>query len=273
MPTLPWLLSGIAGAAAWAWWQRARRAELALAHQDSPLPPDWLGWVEANVPLYRRMPSPLQAELLGRTVEFLNQKNFEGFGLKVSPEMKVTVAAQACLLWLRRQGAPFPALHTVRLFPSSFRAGDNPIRREPNEGGLSDRLDGEACPDGVIAMAWDEARRSGRHLDGENLVLHEFAHNLDQASGATDGVPHRDHCPHLGAWSRAHQDGFKKLQTRLKRRAPALLDAYAASNEAEFFAVATEAFFERPERLKALSPKFYRVLTHYYRVDPSAWSG
>jgi Mlc titration factor MtfA (ptsG expression regulator) len=184
----------------------------------------------------------------------------------LTDKMRLTIAAHAALLLLGRETDYYPDLVSVLVYPSAYRA---PMAEE--HGGIvtegeEDRF-GESWQQGVVVLAWDEARAGARDLhDGENVILHEFAHQLDTEDGAADGVPVLEQRGDYAAWARALRPEYERL-----RRAPdeSVLDAYGAEDPAEFFAVATEAFFERGAELRERHPALYAELSRFYRLDPA----
>ena len=151
---------------------------------------EWREILERNVPLYRRLPEELRGQLHGLIQVFLAEKHFEGCkGQRITEEIKVTVAGQACLLLLNRPGHYYPKLKTILVYPQVYvaqtRYGDGFIEVE----GLGAR-EGESWQDGPVVLAWDSVRHGAANVrDGRNVVLHEFAHQLDQEDGEADGAP------------------------------------------------------------------------------------
>jgi hypothetical protein len=245
-----------------------RRAKL----RATPLDDARRAILARNFPYWTRLSPDDRRELEGHVQVFLAEKSFEGCGgLVLTDEMKVTVAAQACLLLLRRvaSDAPcYPGLDVILVYPKAFRAPE--AQREGAvviEGG-SGRL-GESHQRGIVVVSWDDVRRGAADPnDGRNVVFHEFAHQLDQADGAADGAPELDRPSMYGPWAATLGAEFEGLVEDAERRRKTVLDKYGASHPAEFFAVATEAFFEKPRQLKAKHPELYEQLAAFYRQDP-----
>jgi Mlc titration factor MtfA (ptsG expression regulator) len=241
-----------------------------LRLSSDPIPDAWLGIVDANVPLARRL-SPDERQRLLRLVQlFLAEKHFEGCGgLTVSEEMKVTIAAEACLLLLHLEGPPYPALRTVLVYPRGFVPK---TVRSLQTGEIAEPpapLIGESWQDGVIVVSWDDVVRGARSpLDGENVVLHEFAHQLDEEDGAGDGAPVLP-ASALRTWGRVLSDEYERLRQDAAADRRTVLDPYGATNKAEFFAVATETFFEQPVQLERDHPELYAQLKQFYGQDPA----
>lgn len=250
--------------------RRRRRSQL----REQPFPPEWRRILERNFPLYAKLPPEDQEELRGDIQVFLAEKRFEGCGgLAVTDEIRVTIAAQACLLLLHRENDDYPRLDSILVYPSAYTA--RTLERLPGgavQEGLSARL-GESWSRGAVVLSWDDVRRGAADIhDGHNVVLHEFAHQLDQANGAAQGLPVLDQRSMYVAWARVLGAAFAELRDEIARGHPTLLDAYGATNPAEFFAVATECFFEKPQALKNRHPELYQELKEFYRQDPTAYN-
>ncbi len=246
------------------WWQRRRRTRV----RARPFPPDWRAVVQRNVPLFSRLGASDQRELLQHTLVFLDEKRFEGAGgLAITDEIRVTIAAQACVLLLHRPDDYFPDLVTVIVYPATFVTPHKSMENGLVTEGQAVTL-GQSWTRGNVVLAWDAALGGGRDMrDGHNVVLHEFAHQLDQEDGQADGAPPLPTRGMYGPWARVLGAEFERLQ----RGAASVLDAYGGTNPAEFFAVATEAFFEKPLQLKNKHPQLYAQLAQYFRQDPAAW--
>ena len=185
--------------------------------------------------------------------------------------MRVTIAAQAAFLLLGRGGS-FGNLREVLVYPGRFIAP----RSEPGAAGVvhesRDVLAGQSWQRGQVILAWDAVRDGAADPhDGGNVVMHEFAHQLDQAHGAANGAPYIGRGPVQQHWARVMSREFAELRGRIAREEPGVIDPYGATSPAEFFAVATEAFFERPQALHDERPALYEQLARCYRLDPLAW--
>lgn len=184
--------------------------------------------------------------------------------------MKATIAAQACLLLLRRDAEVYPGLFSILLYPHPYVAVDRVVEGGIVTEGEVVRL-GETWSRGSLVLSWDDVRRGAADPhDGHNVVLHEFAHQLDQQDGASDGTPPLPGRSRHAAWARVLGAAYDDLVGRIHERRPSVLDAYGATNPAEFFAVATECFFERPAALERGYPDLYAELRRFYRRDPAA---
>ena len=246
-----------------------RRARL----RRRPFPPQWRAILRRRVPLFRALPADLQLQLKKHIQVFLGEKAFVGCaGLAVTDEMRVTIAAQACLLILNRRSSHFGNLRQVLVYPNAFVVDQ---RRADAAGVLQSRrqvLAGESWSLGQVVLAWDDAVEGAAIADdGRNVVIHEFAHQLDQESGVANGAPQLFGGARRERWARVLGDEFAALRRRAEAGQSSLLDDYGASDPAEFFAVASEAFFERPQRMADEHGALYAELSAYYRVNPLSW--
>ncbi|PYK37386.1 MAG: hypothetical protein DME60_12600 [Verrucomicrobia bacterium] len=238
-------------------------------------PDDWLATIKRNVEFFQRLSVRDQAELLGHVQVFLAEKRFEGCdGLEITDEVRVTIAAQACLLLLHRKTDYFPRLLTILVYPSTYVAEERRhLHGHVWQEGKMARLGETGRWLGAIVLAWDAVKLGAADpADGKNVVLHEFAHQLDYENHAEDGAPALETRDQQVSWQEVMRAEFASLRTADETGIPTLLDTYGASNPAEFFAVATEAFFERPRALNARHPKLYAELRRYFQQDPVEYS-
>lgn len=274
-PLLPfYLLSGLALAfVVWLlarpWWVEKRRDKL----RGQPFPPDWRRILQQRVPYLARMPVDLQLQLKRHVQVFLAEKPFLGCGgLVITDEIRVTIAAQACLLLLERPADYFPKLRQVLVYPGPFVV--NRVRTD-SAGVLQDLrqvLSGESWSQGQVILSWDDvAAGAADPADGRNVVIHEFAHQLDQESGHANGAPLLRTRAAYSRWSRVFSEEFARLRQRAEAGHASLLDDYGATDPAEFFAVASEAFFELPQRVADEHPALYQELRRFYCIDPLTW--
>jgi Mlc titration factor MtfA (ptsG expression regulator) len=250
------------------WFKRRRRSAL----RRRPWPPEWRAIVDKNVPYVARLPAADRAELEGHVQVFLAEKRFEGCGgLALTDEIRVTIAAQACVLLLHRDDDVYPNLRSILVYPTTYLVAGG---RRTADGLVSDEAQarlGESWRRDVVVLAWDSVLSGAADLhDGQNVVLHEFAHQLDQEDGAGDGAPILPRRSMYVAWARVLGHEFERLVHDAQTRHRSLLDRYGATNPAEFFAVATETFFEKPRQLRAKHPALYEQLQLFYRQDPAA---
>ena len=247
-----------------------RRARL----RAEPVPAKWRQVAEQNLPIFRRLTSPDQDELLQHVQVFMAEKHFEGCGgLELTDEIRITIAAQACLLLLHRETDYYPHLRSILVYPSGYTAfGEHHVEGGIWEEGADDRLGHTERQLGALVLAWDAARHGARDpTDGENLVLHEFAHQLDFEDASTNGTPALESRAEYLAWGRVMSEEFDALRSAADAGEATLIDQYGTENPAEFFAVVTEAFFERPHALKRRHGALYERLASFYRQDPTAF--
>ncbi len=210
-------------------------------------------------------------ELKQHILIFLTEKHFFGCGgLTITDEIRVTIAAQACVLLLHRETDYYPGLHSILVYPAAYVA--KATRRLAGgivEEGFDVRL-GESWHHGSVVLSWDDVRRGSADVrDGHNVVFHEFAHQLDSSEGQGDSSAVLQEWSTFIAWARVLHKNFIKLQQDLSGNKPTLLGSYAGQNPAEFFAVATEYFFERPKDLQKTYPDLYRELSNFYHQNPA----
>ena len=248
---------------------RRRRARL----RSRPFPAAWREVIDRRVPYCRRLPAHLRSELESQVQVFLGEKSFVGCaGQRIDDEVRVTIAAQACLLVLNRRDYCFPNLREVLVYPAAFVV--DKVRSEPSGVLLEQRhaLAGESWSRGQVILSWEDVLHGAADdQDGRNVVIHEFAHQLDQEKGYANGAPWLGSRHRYPRWSQVMHAEFARLQHAATLGHPSLLDAYGARDPAEFFAVASEAFFEQPRSMAALHPELYEELRHAYRVDPAGF--
>lgn len=253
------------------WFKKRRRRQLLR----EPFPREWWEHLQHNLPLYRSLPPPLQIRLRDLVRIFVAEKEWVGCnGLELTDEIRVTIAAQACLLLLGFDDLDFcyDGVATILVYPGAFATADL-----PNTLGLvSPEMPtyGEAWQRGPVVLSWEHAAEGGRHGDdGRNLVIHEFAHQIDGLDGHMGGTPPLPSAQLEHRWQEVLESEYGRLVRHLQQGRPTLLDPYAATNRAEFFAVSTEFFFERPAELSRHHPAWYGLLRELYRIDPAHWTG
>lgn len=240
---------------------------------QASFPDRFVAVLEKNISIYPRMPAQLQQQLQRLIKQFLYEKSFYGCGgLEINDEIRVTIAGQACLLLLNRKPRVYPELRSILVYPSAFVAP----RMEVAPGGVvtysEEGLLGESWGDGRVILAWDHVQQGARNFsDGHNVVLHEFAHQLDSESGSTNGAPLLGSQSSYRSWAAVLSREFAALQSDALHHNQTLLDHYGATDPAEFFAVATEAFFEQPAQMAEHHPELFNELKKYYRIDPQEW--
>lgn len=238
----------------------------------SPFPSAWSRIIEQNVPCYQGV-HPEEREHLEELIKvFISEKHFEGCGgLTITDEIKVTVAAQACLLLLNLSIDYYAELVTVLVYPSGFN-----FRQQQRDAiGTVSESDvpaaGLSSSHGVIVLSWPDTVSGALNPgDGMNVVFHEFAHQLDQLDGVMNGAPLLNSASMYREWSRVLSAEYEQLQRDISLNQDSVIRAYGATQPAEFFAVVTEIFFEQPDRLKRDHPALYDEFQSYYRQDPAA---
>ncbi len=249
----------------------ARRQQKRRVLLSKPFPPEWSAILKENLPPYQKISPQLQQQLHGYIRIFIAEKSFEGCGgLTLTDEIKVTIAAQACMLLLNRNCDCYPKLYSILVYPSTYVADTrNSLDFHPTKSSV--RL-GESWNHGAVVLAWDSVKRGVLNFrDGHNVAMHEFAHQLDQEDGRGDGVPILEMRSAYSAWSQVFSKEYELLQHKTITGKKSVMDKYGATDPAEFFAVATETFFEKPLQLKKKHPELYHELQGFYKVDPVEW--
>jgi MtfA peptidase len=241
--------------------------------RDQPFPAAWREILNRRVPYFRLLPADLQIQLKKHIQVFVAEKQFTGCdGLAITDEVRVTIAAQACLLILNRWTDYFPNLRQILVYPGAFIV--ERLRAEPS-GILQEQrqvLSGESWSQGQVVLSWEDAIEGAAVVDdGRNVVIHEFAHQLDQEKGYANGAPPLLRRGRLQRWSQVLGEEFGKLQQQAAFGQPSLFSHYGATDPAEFFAVISEVFFEQPQRMASEHPALYGELRNLYRVDPLSW--
>ncbi|MFY9514083.1 MAG: M90 family metallopeptidase [Rubrivivax sp.] len=263
----------LAAASSWLWGPPLWRAQRRWRVRRLPFPQAWREILRQRMPYFARLPADLQLQLKKHIQVLVAEKPVIGCaGLEVTETMRVLVAAQAGLLLLNRPAGFFPQLRQVLLYPGAFVV--DRVQRDGAglENGERRVLLGESWQQGQVILSWaDVLAGAAQPGDGHNVVIHEFAHQLDQESGPANGVPFLGRRDRYARWAATLSAAFQALRERVARGDDGVLDAYGAQDAAEFFAVASEAFFERPEALAAEQPALFGELADYYRVNPLSW--
>lgn len=257
------------------WWRHRQRA----ARMAVPLTAEFRAIIERNVPVARPLPAALSEKHEALVGVFLAEKQFVGCnGLAINDEIRVTIAALACLLVIGRRGH-YDELQSVLVYPTAFWVEDE-VEDEAGVVGRRRRiLSGEAWQSSRVILSWEDVAEA-RDFPGEgyNVALHEFAHYLDaEGRGLQAPPPVADaggggSVRSLDAWSHDLAFEFERHLDAVDRGADTLIDPYAAEDESEFFAVVTEEFYERPRELLGRHPRLYALLQEFYAVDPARWS-
>src|SRR6267378_5322650 len=239
-------------------------------------PGKWLSLIQRHVVFFHRLSASDRAELLGHIQVFLAEKRFEGCGgFAITDEVRVTIAAQACLLLLHRETDYFPHLLTILVYPLTYMVEEKrQVGEHVWEEGTVSRLGETGRRMGSLVLSWGAVKHGAADpSDGKNVVLHEFAHQLDFENDAADGVPGLATREQQLAWAAVMRVEFASLRAADESGIPTLLDTYGATDPVEFFAVSVEAFFERPRALRARHPKLYAELQKYFQQNPVEYSG
>ena len=249
------------------WLKRRQRAHIV----EEAFPPAWQAILGRNVPVVSKLDAAEKKKLEDIVRIFVAEKHFEGCaGLDMTDEMRVTIAGQACVLLLHLDEEDvFRTVESVLVYPSVYRA---PSVTRPG-GIVIDEVTraGESWRQGTLVLAWDEVLRSA-HDPRHNVVLHEFAHALDQENGSADGAPSLPARAMYGPWARILGAEYDQLTREIREGHRTSIDPYGATSPAEFFAVVTEAFFGQPVELRSRHPALYDQLRAFYRQDPASRS-
>jgi Mlc titration factor MtfA (ptsG expression regulator) len=249
------------------WWEQRRRRRILAA----PFPDAWRSTLRRNMRHFGYLDAGEAARLCELVQVFVAEKYWEGCGgLEMSDEIRVTIAGQACLLALGFEREPYSNVETILVYPSTVkpRRVEDPIFAAPRIVPDTQYLLGEAHQRGPVILTWDAVRQGGRHPElGHNVVYHEFAHKLDMLDGAVDGVPPLAGRPQYDRWVAVCTAAYEELRRGFDQGIETFLDPYGLSDQAEFFAVVTEAFFDEPVRLRNLHPELYAVLSEFYRQE------
>ena len=267
------IILGLLTLAGLIWFVRNQRAK---AQRDellqTPLIPEHVDILIRNVPLYNRLPEALREPLQGCISYFLAEKVFVGCdGFVITDEVRLTIAGNACLLVLSREKKYFPGFETILVYPDTY------VAKEVRYDGMiavyeeSTRA-GESWHRGPIVLSWADVKRgSGTEHDGHNVVLHEFAHKLDEENTVMDGLPVLREREHYQEWASVLTREYDAFMERVEGGTNDVIDEYGAVSAPEFFAVATESFFEKAQLMQAKLPDLYRQFQTFYGLDPTQW--
>lgn len=247
---------------------RLRRRKALERIDNLPFPASYEA-ILAQTPHYGRLPNPDQEALRRAIVRFIHTKEFIGIGIDADNEMKVLIAFYACLLLLRKNAPlPYPGLSTILIYPDSVL-----IEHNRTDGGIHTSeevaIDGQSA-NSTVVITWDAARNEALAMGPDNLILHEFAHEIDFMDGEIDGIPPMDE-KHYDAWVEVLDKEFDTLNALVHDKAELgkynLFGLDAAQDEAEFFAVATERFFGESAVFKEHFADLYDQFTTFYGID------
>jgi len=251
------------------YWREYQRNKI----KKQPFKKQWHKIIQQRIPYFRQMPADLQLQLKQHIQVFLFEKEFVGCnGVEINDDIRITIAAQACLLLLNRKTNYYPKLQTILVYPRAFIKAQT----KQNIGGVQytqkQILLGESWDIGKVVLSWEDTVHGAEIVnDGQNVVIHEFAHQLDQENGRANGAPILGRGQSYQSWSKIFTEQFELLKKKAAMGTPSLFDYYGASEPAEFFAVASEVFFEKAQQFSNEYPILYRQFTQYYKVDPINW--
>ncbi len=235
-------------------------------------PAHWQVIVERRLPFLQKLDEAEQKQLHDMIKLFVAKKNFYGCGgLEINDDIRVTIAAEACLLLLNRNTGVYPALKHILVYPSAFKVDRQQHNPDGTVSQIQSGLLGESWDNSKVILSWDDVEHGIENFnDGHNVVLHEFSHQLDSEDGSANGAPilKKNSCQ---VWAKVLSTEFEALVKASENHDKAVMDYYGATNPAEFFAVATEVFFEKPQQMSNKHPELYNEFKTYYCVDPLLW--
>jgi Mlc titration factor MtfA (ptsG expression regulator) len=239
--------------------------------KSAPFPPAWEHLLERRVPLYGRLPEEDRVEIKGHIQVFLAEKSFEGCGgFLLTDEVRLSIAAQACLLLLHRDSDYFPGLSSIVVYPREYLAPQADVDESGVVTEWTDLLSGESSRVGTIVLSWEDVMAEGLETHGTyNVVLHEFAHQLDAEDGITSGTPLLSRRSGNRTLVEGLERGYQRLKDEVLQGRATVLDPYGEESLEEFFAVATECFFVHPLSLRQWDYGLFAELMRYYRQNPA----
>ncbi|HZZ29782.1 MAG TPA: M90 family metallopeptidase [Pirellulales bacterium] len=250
-------------------WFRARHRQQLLRE---PFPAEWFSVLSQQVRHYRYLDAEKRARLQGCVQVMVAEKDwFGGSGFQLTDTMKITIAGYAAVMTLGLdEPYYFDRLKSIIVYSGAYMSHVSQYDLHPPLGSLGPRL-GEAWHHGPVVLSWQEIAGAQKSRPGNNLVVHEFAHHVDGLDGSVDGTPAIVGREQSRTWYRVTETEYERICSEAARGEATLLDRYGASNRAEFFAVASECFFERPHALRERHPALYEVLSNFYCQDVAVW--
>jgi len=232
----------------------------------------WQKYLDYNVDVYHRLPRQYRNDLHGYINLFLNDKQFIACaGLEMTDEIRLTIAAQACILLLHSDNKVYPEFHTIMVYPSAYYAEEE-VRDGLVVSQEKSLRVGESWERGIVVLSWDEVLNDARgESPGHNVVIHEFAHRLDQQNVNSEGVPLLDSSALYQQWASVLSTEYETLKEDLAQGHETVIDSYGATSPAEFFAVVSEMYFELPKVLQANHSELYSQLDEFYQLGPANW--
>lgn len=236
-------------------------------------PDEWLKILENEVPCYNLLPLNLKDELRKHIAVLIDEKIFEGCGgLEMTEKIRITIGAYAAILLLGHSSDYYPLLNAILVYPDDYYA---PVYQEDAAGIVTEGIEqrsGESWDLGSIVLSWNDIQSDiNKPYNGKNLIFHEFSHQLDDRYGVTSGIDDDGNVLNQNEWNTILAKYYRELRKAVDRRQRTLLDPYGATHPAEFFAVATEYFFDNGTRLKHHYPELYDILKSFYEVDPASY--
>lgn len=258
----------------WLLWQlrvKIRRVHITRLY-NTPLKAEYIAILQRNVSLYARLPEQLVNALHGHINYFLDDKKFVGCnGQTISDEVRLTIAGNACLLVLKKTAPIFSGFKSILVYPEPYRAKQTSYDGLVKVSSHSARS-GESWHRGPIVLAWSDVLYGSRNeFDAHNVVLHEFAHKLDEENHLMDGLPILREAADYASWSKTLNREYGEFLKRVEQHKNSVIDNYGATSAVEFFAVITESFFEKPQQMQSKLPELYEQLAHYFDLDPVKW--
>jgi MtfA peptidase len=235
-------------------------------------PERWFVILNRQLPYFYKLTEDEQNQLKDLILLFIVKKKFYGCGgLTINDNIRVTIAAEACLLLLNRKISVYPRLKHILVYPDAFETDHQQHNDDGTVSNGSRGLLGESWNFGKVILSWDDVVHGVSNIhDGHNVALHEFSHQLDSESGSANGAPLLRKNSY-SVWSKVLSKEFLALTKAFEHHHKSVMDYYGASNPAEFFAVATETFFEKPEQMQKKHPELFDELKIYYAVNPILW--
>ena len=240
----------------------------------TPFPSEWERHIQNNIQYYHHLNNEEKKRLHDLIQIFIAEKHWLGCNnLELTDEIRVMIAAHACLMILALPNDYFRNVNSIYVYPTTIISPESPIGifevpTSPVKGPMP--ILGEAHHSGPVILVWDAVKRETRHPEhGHNVVYHEFAHKLDMLDDSADGTPPLTTPEEYQRWIEVCSKEYLEVCDKVEHGQPIFFDSYAATNESEFFAVVTEHFFCEPENMKHHHPKLYQVLQDFYRQDPA----
>ena len=240
---------------------------------QKPLPDEWIRILQDNVPLYSLLPGDLKATLHGCIHLFLHEKEFFGCnGLEITNQIRLTIAGNASILLLKRDNHRFKGFTTILVYPDTY------VADEVKHDGMvvthqQTARSGESWHRGPVVLSWSDIMNDRlQEHKGHNVILHEFAHKLDEENTIMDGLPVLRNDADYKEWAQVLTKEYAELKKRVSKGTNTVLDEYAITSPPEFFAVATESFFEKPQAMQNKLPELYVQLKKFYGLDPASWT-